>query len=220
MDGPLDFRGRRAAVTGAAGGIGRAVADLLRERGAEVVRCDLAVENGVAADLATTEGRAALVDATGPCDHLVIAHGIVRPKPITETTEEDWDAILDVNAKAVYFLCKAFGALLRDGGSIVTLSSVSARSAASQEQSVYCASKAAVSSITRSFAHAYAARDNPRQYRPAGDRRDGDAGAVPRGGGTGTRDDAGGAARGATRRGAARAHLAGARDAPRRSSGS
>ena len=92
------------------------------------------------------------------CDHLVVAHGIVRPKPIAETTEEDWDAIVGVNAKAVYFLCKEFGPLLADGGSIVTLSSVSARSAASQEQSVYCASKAAVSSITRSFAHAYAAR--------------------------------------------------------------
>jgi NAD(P)-dependent dehydrogenase (short-subunit alcohol dehydrogenase family) len=159
MADPLDFRGRRAAVTGAAGGIGRAVVELLRERGAEVVACDLAVEDGIAADLATAEGRAALVAATGQCDHLVVAHGIVRPKPIAETTEEDWDTILDVNAKAVYFLCKDFGGLLRDGGSVVTLSSVSARSAASQEQSVYCASKAAVSSITRSFAHAYAARD-------------------------------------------------------------
>src|SRR5206468_3603578 len=52
----------------------------------------------------------------------------------------------------------AFGELLVDGGSIVTVSSVSARSAASQEQSVYCASKAALSSITRSFAYAYAPR--------------------------------------------------------------
>lgn len=89
----------------------------------------------------------------------MIAHGIVRPKPIAETTEDDWDAIVGVNAKAVYFLCQTFGGLLRDGGAIVTLSSVSARSAASQEQSVYCASKAAVSSITRSFAYAYASRD-------------------------------------------------------------
>ena len=96
--------------------------------------------------------------ATGPCDHLVIAHGIVRTKPIAETGEEDWDALLTVNAKAPYFLCKAFGELLVDGGSIVTVSSVSARSAASQEQSVYCASKAALSSITRSFAYAYAPR--------------------------------------------------------------
>jgi NAD(P)-dependent dehydrogenase (short-subunit alcohol dehydrogenase family) len=165
---PLDFTGRCAAVTGAAGGIGCAVARLLRERGAEVVACDLSAvaleplaDSGletVAADLATAEGRAALVAATGPCDHLVVAHGIVRPKPIAETSEDDWDAIVGVNAKATYFLCQAFGPLLRDGGAVVTISSISARSAASQEQSVYCASKAAVSSITRSFAYAYAAR--------------------------------------------------------------
>jgi NAD(P)-dependent dehydrogenase (short-subunit alcohol dehydrogenase family) len=165
---PFDFGGKRAVVTGAAGGIGAAVAELLLERGAEVFAADVserqlrrpgeAGATTLAADLATAEGRAALAEAAGPSDHLVLAHGIVRTKPIEETTEEDWDAILSVNAKSVYFLCKLFGALLADGGSIVTVSSVSARLAASLEQSVYCASKAAVSSITRSFAHAYASR--------------------------------------------------------------
>jgi NAD(P)-dependent dehydrogenase (short-subunit alcohol dehydrogenase family) len=165
---PLNFGGKRAAVTGAAGGIGRAVAELLLERGATVVASDVSTEGlapladagarTVAADLATAGGRSSFADAVGACDHLVVAHGIVRPKPIAETTEDDWDALLDANAKATYFLCKDFGPLLDDGGSIVTLSSVSARSAASQEQSVYCASKAAVSSITRSFAYAYAPR--------------------------------------------------------------
>ena len=112
----------------------------------------------VTADLSSVEGRAALAKVAGHCDHLVVAHGIVRPKPIAETTGDDWDAIVGINAKAVYFLCQAFGGLLRDGGSIVAVSSVSARSAASLEQSVYCASKAAVGSIARSFAYAYAGR--------------------------------------------------------------
>jgi NAD(P)-dependent dehydrogenase (short-subunit alcohol dehydrogenase family) len=164
----LDFSARRVVVTGAGGAIGGAIGELLLSRGAVVLAADVnedAVARMAAAgaevvgcDLASAEGRAKLLRVAGRCDHLVLAHGIVRPKSIAETTEDDWDAIIDVNAKAVYFLCREFGPLLIDGGSIVTLSSVSARSAASQEQSVYCASKAAVGSITRSFAYAYASR--------------------------------------------------------------
>ncbi len=142
--------------------------ELLRERGADVLATDVdetalaalaaAGADVLACDLTTADGRSELVERAGGCDHLVLTQGIVRSKPIEETTEDDWDALMNVNAKASYFLCKSFGAVLRDGGSIVLVSSVSARSAASLEQSVYCASKAALSSIARSFAHAYARR--------------------------------------------------------------
>jgi NAD(P)-dependent dehydrogenase (short-subunit alcohol dehydrogenase family) len=165
---PLDFGGRRAVVTGGGGGIGRAVVEVFLERGASVLAADLGASQleplaavgaeTVVCDVSTAPGRDVLVAAAGPSQHLVLAHGVIRTKPIDETTEDDWDVVVGVNAKAVYFLCRAFGALLTDGGSIVTLSSVSARNAASLEQSVYCASKAAVSSITRSFAHAYGPR--------------------------------------------------------------
>jgi NAD(P)-dependent dehydrogenase (short-subunit alcohol dehydrogenase family) len=168
MNDVPDMTGKRSVVTGAAGGIGRAVAELLLERGAAVVAADISAQGLeplaragaeiVACDLASAGGRAELAATAGWCHHLVTAHGIVRPKPIAETTEDDWDAIVGVNAKAVYFLCQGFANLIVDGGAVVNLSSVSARLAASQEQSVYCASKAAVSSITRSFAHLLAPR--------------------------------------------------------------
>ncbi len=164
----IGFAGARAVVTGAASGIGRATAEVLLQRAAVVVACDVEADSladlaargaeVVAADLGTKHGRDVLTSHCPNSDHLVLAHGIVRPSAIAETTEDDWDAIVGVNAKSVYFLCKSFGPLLRVGASIVTLSSAGARNATSLEQSVYCASKAAVSSITRSFAHAYAQR--------------------------------------------------------------
>jgi NAD(P)-dependent dehydrogenase (short-subunit alcohol dehydrogenase family) len=167
-DDPLDLAGANAVVTGAGGGIGGAVVELLIARRADVLGVDVGemqLERAgalgartLAADVGSPEGRNTVVEAAGLCDYLVLAHGIVRPKPIADTTEEDWDLVLGVNAKSAYFLCQLFGPLLRDQGSIVLLSSVSARSAASLEQSVYCASKAAVSSIARTFAHAYASR--------------------------------------------------------------
>ena len=163
-----DFSGRRAVVTGAASGIGRAAALLLRERGASVVAADLS-EAGlrdlagsgietVPCDLTRAEERASLVAAAGDCHHLVNAAGVIRLVPPDDVTEEDWDAVMDVNAKALFFLCQAFGRALPEGGSIVNLSSVAARSAATLEVSVYAASKAAVVSITRSFAYALAPR--------------------------------------------------------------
>lgn len=159
--------GERAVVTGAASGIGQATARRLAAEGMEVLAVDVdaaglatLAEEGLetlVADVADPTARARIVDAALGADHLVNAAGIVRVKPIGEVTRDDWSAIIAVNAEAVFFLCQAIGPRLLPGGAIVNVSSASAKLATTVEVAPYAASKAAVASITRSFAYALAA---------------------------------------------------------------
>lgn len=158
----------RAIVTGAASGIGEAVARRLLREGIEVVAVDrdedglarLAGEGArpLALDLARPDDREHVVEAADGGDYLVNAAGIIRLEPIFETTLDDWRDIFTVNAEAVFFLCQAIGPRLRPGGAIVNLSSTSAKVSSTTEAAIYAASKAAVVSITRSFAYALAPR--------------------------------------------------------------
>jgi 2-deoxy-D-gluconate 3-dehydrogenase len=109
----------RAVVTSAASGIGRASALLSLERGASVVAAD-PDETGLAAvaeagaepvvcGVTDAADRARLLDAAGPaCDHLVNAAGIIRLTALETVSEDDWEWIMAVNAKALFFLCQAF----------------------------------------------------------------------------------------------------------------
>ena len=158
----------RAVVTGAASGIGRATALLLLERGVGVVATDrdeagLAVvvaagAEPVVCDVTEPRDRARLLDAAPACDHLVNAAGIIRLAALDAVTEHDWEQIMAVNAKALFFLCQAFVPRLQAGGTVVNVASGAGKTGSTHEAAVYGASKAAVLSITRSFAHAYAAR--------------------------------------------------------------
>jgi NAD(P)-dependent dehydrogenase (short-subunit alcohol dehydrogenase family) len=159
----------RAVVTGAASGIGRATALLLLERGEGVVAADrdeagLAVvadagAESVVCDVTDPADRARLVDAAGPaCDHLVNAAGIIRLVALDAVSEDDWERVMAVNAKALFFLCQALAPRLRTGGAIVNVASGAGKTGSTHEAAVYGASKAAALSVTRSFAHAYARR--------------------------------------------------------------
>lgn len=179
MTDPLfDLAGRRVLITGAGGALGSVMARAFAERGAHVGVHDLTAERAepvvaairasggqavaVVGDVATAEGSADVVRqgaaALGGFDVLLNGVGINRRKPMEEVTPEDFDAIVSVNLRAIYFASQAAHAIMRPQGKgcIVNLSSLSARFSFNTI-SVYAATKAGVTSLTRSCAREWAA---------------------------------------------------------------
>lgn len=158
----------RIVVTGAASGIGLALAERMLDEGHAVLAADLNAEGmaplaargaeTLTADLATAAGRAALLDAAGQLTHLVNCAGVIRMTPLDEVDEALWDMTLGVNAKAVFFICQALLPRIAPGGAAVNLSSVAGKTGSTLEAAAYAAAKAAVLSMTRTFAYAHAAR--------------------------------------------------------------
>ena len=157
---------RTALVTGAASGNGRAVARRLLADGATVVAVDrdesgLGPLEGAArviCDLRDPSERARLVEEVGHVDYLVNAAGIIRLAPLDEVEPADWDTVMDVNAKAVFFLTQAFGRGMRERSAVVNIASTAGKTASTVEAAVYNVSKAAVIALTKTFAHAWASR--------------------------------------------------------------
>lgn len=158
--------GKRAIVTGAASGIGQAVAMRLLREGAQVLAADLneaGLDPVVAAgatpfvgNLATDADRDRLVELGQGYDYLVNAAGIIRLKPILEFTTQDIRDIYAINVEGTWDLVSRIGRTMPRGSAIVNLSSSSAKLATTTEAAVYASSKTAVLSITRSFAYAFA----------------------------------------------------------------
>lgn len=162
--------GKRALIAGASSGIGLACAAALGEAGAEVTlaarRVDV-LEGLVAemqaagmsahslpldvADIARTQDAIA---GAGPYDVLVNSAGLARHAPATGTTEEDFDAVADLNIKGAYFLTQAVAkglATAEKPGSLINISSQMAYVGA-VDRAVYCATKHAVEGFTKSMA--------------------------------------------------------------------
>ncbi|MCB1486224.1 MAG: SDR family oxidoreductase [Bauldia sp.] len=159
---------KRAVVTGAASGIGNAVARRLVAEGCSVLAVDLDGDRLAAlaaegcetrvVDVADPAAREALAASVEGYDYLVNSAGIIRIKPIFELTVEEWRRVQTVNSESVFFLCQLIGPRLRPGGAIVNLSSSSAKLATSTDVAAYAASKTTILSITRSFSYALADR--------------------------------------------------------------
>lgn len=171
---------RIAVVTGAARGIGRAIAAALGSAGARLVIVDVdepaaastaadlraAGIDGIAlaADVRDSAGMAALAAEVerdiGPVDVVVANAGVVSNTPLLDTSDEEWRHILDVNLHGVFHTMRAFGAGMtsRGRGSAVIVASMSGIIVNTpQPQAAYNASKAGAAHLARSLAVEWAA---------------------------------------------------------------
>jgi 2-keto-3-deoxy-L-fuconate dehydrogenase len=154
--------GKKAVITAAAQGIGRASAELFVAEGAELIATDLDLgklgdlKGATSRQLDVTDSEAIkrFAAETGGIDVLFNCAGYVHNGTILECEENDWDFSFSLNARAMYRLCKAFlpAMIERGGGSIVNMSSVSSSVKGVPNRFVYGASKAAVLGLTKSIA--------------------------------------------------------------------
>jgi NAD(P)-dependent dehydrogenase (short-subunit alcohol dehydrogenase family) len=160
----FDLEGQVALVTGASRGIGRELAAALARAGAHVAAAarDLDDLAGLGVhpvrmemrDLASIEAAVAeTVERLGRLDVLVNNAGVGTNHDALDATEEEWDEVLDVNLKGLFFACQAAGRRMveRRYGRIVNMSS-QAGSVGLRRHAAYCASKGGVEQLTRVLA--------------------------------------------------------------------
>jgi NAD(P)-dependent dehydrogenase (short-subunit alcohol dehydrogenase family) len=169
----FDLTGRTALVTGAARGLGRAIALALAHAGADVALGlrDVQADNGVVGDVEALGRRAvpvqldvadldqiraavpAAADRLGRLDILVNNAGVAPTNPAEDVVEADFDRTVAVNLKGTFFACQAASRLMmaQGFGRIVNMSS-QAGFVALPTESVYCMTKAAIAHLTKCLA--------------------------------------------------------------------
>lgn len=166
---PFSLEGKKALVTGANTGIGQAIAIAMSNAGAEVLcaarrDCDetlgkISKGRHVSLDFADPMAATKLFE-NEQIDILVNNAGIIRRADCINFTEADWDDVIDVNLKAVFFTCQAFGkaVMARQGeGAIVNIASLLSFQGGIRVPS-YTAAKHGVAGITKILANEWAAQ--------------------------------------------------------------
>ena len=165
------LEGKRALVTGASKGIGRAIAAELAAAGASVVLGyrsgqeeaeALAAELGgraVGADVSSAEGAKRLVEEAGDLDVLVNNAGLTRDGVLARMSDDDWRTVIDTNLSSVFYTCRAVtrSMMRKRAGSIVNVSSIVGVHG-NWGQTNYAASKAGIIGFTKSLARELGSR--------------------------------------------------------------
>lgn len=160
-----DWSQKTALVTGGSRGIGAAMVAMLADLGCHVMTCgrgdrpdDLPdAATWVTADVSDENDIQRLAthvkNAGGKLDILVNNAGVQVEKTVAESSNEDWDMVMGINAKAVFMLCRQFTPIMASsgGGSIINIGSISGHFS-DPSMALYNASKAFVHGLTRSIA--------------------------------------------------------------------
>ncbi|MEX2117004.1 MAG: 2-dehydro-3-deoxy-D-gluconate 5-dehydrogenase KduD [Bacteroidota bacterium] len=172
----FDLKGKTAVVTGASTGLGRAMTLALAASGADILLVDHSKKEETAREVRTLGRKAVAMEADlarmdsaekivgkaivefGKVDILVNNAGIIRRAPALEFSEQDWDDVLAVNAKSVFFLAQAAARdmMKRKSGKIINVASLLSFQGGILVPS-YAASKGAVAQLTKSLANELAA---------------------------------------------------------------
>jgi len=177
MANPFDLTGKVAIVTGGNKGLGQGIAIALAEAGADIAVVSTRSETEtvdrvkalgrkaihIAADLTSTEPVARIIETTlkelGGLHILVNNAGMIRRADSVDFTEADWDAVIDLNLKSVFFLSQAVGKhfIAQGSGKIINIASMLSFQGGIRVPS-YTASKSGLAGITKLLANEWAAR--------------------------------------------------------------
>lgn len=156
-----DFAGLTALVTGGAGGLGRAVAAALTERGARVATLDVAPSDAgalhevcdVADPVAVAAAVGRIVAELGPIGRLVCAAGVVSEHPVTELSLAEWNRVVDVSLTGAFVAVQAVvPSMIAAGGGAIVTTSTGWATKGYPNGSHYAAAKAGVEAFTKSMA--------------------------------------------------------------------
>ena len=172
---PFDLSGRKALVTGANTGLGQGIAVALAEAGADIVAVGRSAPDETAeivkkagrtlqsikADLGSVGPiKAVMEQIEGPIDILINNAGMIRRNDAIDFTEEDWDAVMDVNLKSAFFLSQAVARRMiaeKRPGKIINIASMLSFQGGIRVAS-YTSSKSDILGLTRLLANEWAAK--------------------------------------------------------------
>ena len=156
----MRFSGKHVVVTGAASGLGLAIAEAAQAEGATIIAIDRAAspfENSRICDIADEDQVSRALSGLSRIDAVVNSAGIARRAKVDETQMADFDAVMAVNVRGAFLISKhALPHLRSYGGAILHLSSGVATTG-TRNRAAYTASKGAILSLTRNMALDYAA---------------------------------------------------------------